>query len=112
MDETFKQIMAFPLYASVGYLIWVLAGQIDPGAFLGAIFGLVIVHSHAGYMAIHLTGFAPSAIADWADWRTRLPCRRVHHWLAEDGGGHGHHLGALELCARHSIAFRQPVNLR
>src|SRR5690606_19757638 len=25
--ETFKQAMAFPLYATVGYLVWVLAGQ-------------------------------------------------------------------------------------
>jgi thiol:disulfide interchange protein len=41
--ETFRQIMAFPLYASVGYLIWILAGQIDPGALLAAILGLVIV---------------------------------------------------------------------
>src|SRR4029077_17771345 len=26
--ETFKQIMAFPLYATVVYLLWVLAGQL------------------------------------------------------------------------------------
>jgi thiol:disulfide interchange protein DsbD len=27
--ETFKQFMAFPLYATVGYLVWVLAGQVN-----------------------------------------------------------------------------------
>ncbi len=27
--ETFKQLMAFPLYATAGYLVWVLAGQVS-----------------------------------------------------------------------------------
>jgi thiol:disulfide interchange protein DsbD len=41
--ETFKQFMAFPLYATVGYLLWVLAGQVEESAMLGLLFGLVVV---------------------------------------------------------------------
>lgn len=43
--ETFKQFMAFPLYATVGWLLWVLAGQTkdDDNALLMISFGFVIV---------------------------------------------------------------------
>ncbi len=43
--ETFKQLMAFPLYATVGWLLWVLAGQTkdNENALLLIVFGLVIV---------------------------------------------------------------------
>lgn len=41
--ETFKQFMAFPLYATVAYLAWVLAGQTGESASLLALFGLVII---------------------------------------------------------------------
>jgi DsbC/DsbD-like thiol-disulfide interchange protein/cytochrome c biogenesis protein CcdA len=41
--ETFKQAMAFPLYATVAYLVWVLAGQLQETGLLGALFGLVLV---------------------------------------------------------------------
>jgi len=41
--ETFKQFMAFPLYATVGYLVWVLAGQTSEGGMLMVLFGLVLV---------------------------------------------------------------------
>jgi thiol:disulfide interchange protein DsbD len=41
--ETFKQAMAFPLYATVAYLVWVLAGQLQESGLLGALFGLVLV---------------------------------------------------------------------
>jgi thiol:disulfide interchange protein DsbD len=41
--ETFKQLMAFPLYATVAYLVWVLAGQVTETGLLGALFGLVLV---------------------------------------------------------------------
>ena len=43
--ETFKQFMAFPLYATVGWLLWVLAGQTkdDDNALLLIAFGFVIV---------------------------------------------------------------------
>jgi len=41
--ETFKQLMAFPLYATVGYLVWVLAGQTPDTGLLLVFFGLVLV---------------------------------------------------------------------
>ncbi len=41
--ETFKQFMAFPLYATVGYLVWVLAGQVSEPAFLLTLFSLVLI---------------------------------------------------------------------
>ncbi len=41
--ETFKQFMAFPLYATVGYLVWVLAGQTGDEGFQNILFGLVLI---------------------------------------------------------------------
>ncbi|KXU34777.1 hypothetical protein AXK11_00720 [Cephaloticoccus primus] len=41
--ETFKQFMAFPLYATVGYLVWVLAGQASESGLLMVFFGLVVI---------------------------------------------------------------------
>lgn len=41
--ETFKQAMAFPLYATVGYLAWVLAGQTSESGFLMTLFGLTVI---------------------------------------------------------------------
>jgi thiol:disulfide interchange protein DsbD len=41
--ETFKQFMAFPLYATVGYLIWVLAGQTTDEGLQNLLFGLVLI---------------------------------------------------------------------
>jgi len=41
--ETFKQAMAFPLYATVAYLVWVLAGQLTESGLLSSLFGLVLV---------------------------------------------------------------------
>ena len=41
--ETFKQFMAFPLYATVGYLVWILAGQVNDEGLLNALLGLVLV---------------------------------------------------------------------
>ena len=41
--ETFKQFMAFPLYATVGYLVWVLAGQVNEGSMLMVLLGLVLI---------------------------------------------------------------------
>ncbi|MGA2052960.1 MAG: thioredoxin family protein, partial [Opitutales bacterium] len=40
--ETFKQLMAFPLYATVGFLLYVLAGQLSSEKFLDALFALVL----------------------------------------------------------------------
>ncbi|MEE9878440.1 MAG: protein-disulfide reductase DsbD family protein [Stenotrophomonas maltophilia] len=41
--ETFKQLMAFPLYATVGYLLWVLAGQLHEAALLNALLALPLL---------------------------------------------------------------------
>jgi thiol:disulfide interchange protein DsbD len=41
--ETFKQFMAFPLYATVGYLVWVLAGQVSETGLLMTLFSLVLI---------------------------------------------------------------------
>lgn len=40
---TFRQLLAFPLYATVGYLVWVLAGQVSESGLLGVMFGLVLI---------------------------------------------------------------------
>jgi thiol:disulfide interchange protein len=50
-----KQLLAFPLYGTVAWLIWVLIQEIGPGQSLAALFGLVLV------------GFAA-----WIHGRTRL----------------------------------------
>jgi len=41
--ETFKQAMAFPLYGTVGYLVWVLAGQLSDSGLLNSLLGLTLV---------------------------------------------------------------------
>ena len=41
--DTFKQFMAFPLYATVGYLVWVLAGQTSEEGLQYVLFGLVLI---------------------------------------------------------------------
>ena len=80
--ETFKQFMAFPLYATVGYLVWVLAGQLEQGAMLTALIGLVIIAmgvwiygrwnapgASAGRAKFGLiAGLAVFAIGAWTGW--------------------------------------------
>ena len=39
----FKQLLAFPLYGTVAWLIWVLILEVGPGGALAALFGLVAV---------------------------------------------------------------------
>ena len=41
--ETFKQFMAFPIYATVGYLVWVMAGQVSEYGLLSVLTGLVLM---------------------------------------------------------------------
>jgi thiol:disulfide interchange protein DsbD len=53
--ELVKQLLAFPLYGTVAWLLWVLIQQVGPGEALGALFGLVLV-----------------AFAVWIYGRTRL----------------------------------------
>lgn len=80
--ETFKQFMAFPLYATVGYLAWVLAGQTSENGFLMALFGLVLVAmgvwfygrwnapgASAGRARFGLVaGLAVFALGAWVGW--------------------------------------------
>lgn len=41
--ETFKQLMAFPLYATVAYLMWILAGLVEAEQLLNIFLGLVLI---------------------------------------------------------------------
>jgi thiol:disulfide interchange protein DsbD len=41
--ETFKQFMAFPLYGTVGYLVWVLAAQTSEEGFLWMLLSLAVI---------------------------------------------------------------------
>ncbi len=41
--ETLKQFLAFPLYATVVWLIWVLSFQVGPSGLLAALAGLVLI---------------------------------------------------------------------
>ncbi len=63
--ETFKQFMAFPLYATAGYLVFVLAAQVGDGL-LNAILGLTLVA-----MAVWVLG----------RWATLVRTPRVR-WIA------------------------------
>ena len=80
--ETFKQFMAFPLYATVGYLVWVLAGQTTESGLLMVLFGLVLVAmgvwfygrwrapgASAGRARFGLVaGLAVLALGAWTGW--------------------------------------------
>lgn len=63
--ETLKQLLAFPLYATAGYLVYVLAGQVGDGL-LDVVLGLTLV-----------------AMAVWTlgRWATVVRARRVR-WIA------------------------------
>ncbi|WP_407068097.1 protein-disulfide reductase DsbD family protein [Methylobacterium crusticola] len=41
--EILKGLLAFPLYATVAWLVWVLSQQVGPGGLLAALIGLVLV---------------------------------------------------------------------
>ena len=41
--ETLKQALAFPIYATVAWLVWVLAQQVGPQGLLAGLIGLVLV---------------------------------------------------------------------
>ncbi len=80
--ETFKQFMAFPLYATVGYLVWVLAGQVTETGQLAVFFGLVVIAmgiwaygrwhapgASAGRARFGLlAGLALIALGTWTGW--------------------------------------------
>jgi thiol:disulfide interchange protein DsbD len=68
-----KQILAFPLYGTVAWLVWVLIQQVGPGQSLAALFGLVLVgfaawiYGRTRFSALHGrwlgTGFAAAGFA-------------------------------------------------
>ncbi len=63
--ETFKQILAFPLYATVVWLVWVLAQQTGADGVLAAGLMLIVV-AFAAWML---------ARADWqSSWRVPVAC--------------------------------------
>jgi thiol:disulfide interchange protein/DsbC/DsbD-like thiol-disulfide interchange protein len=80
--ETFKQAMAFPLYATVGYLVWVLAGQTTEEGLLNTLFGLVLIAlaiwiygrwnapgASAGRARFGVAGLiAVAAVGVWVGW--------------------------------------------
>ncbi|MGE3146682.1 MAG: protein-disulfide reductase DsbD family protein [Pseudorhodoplanes sp.] len=41
--ETLKSLLAFPLYATVAWLVWVLSFEVGPSGLLMALFGLVLI---------------------------------------------------------------------
>jgi thiol:disulfide interchange protein DsbD len=58
--ETFKQFMAFPLYATAGFLVWVVAGQVSDTGLLDVFLGLVLVAMGAwAYGKWHGLGASP-----------------------------------------------------
>ncbi len=89
--ETFKQLMAFPLYATVAYLLWVLAGQTasDDTALLMIGFAFVLIamagwaygrfaqpHGKAGRRLVG--GVAAAALlvsGAWLGWSRSVPDR-------------------------------------
>jgi thiol:disulfide interchange protein len=97
--ETFKQVMAFPLYATVAYLIWVLAGQTTENGLLMALFGLTLVamavwfygrySAPAAKPSRRRVGFVGTAVllvlAAWVGWpRDAAPTDIVWQpWSAE-----------------------------
>jgi len=84
--ETFKQFMAFPLYATVGFLLYTLAGQVSPERFLTILFALVAMamaawvygrwatpaaSSRQRHLGQVTTLFILSAALAWAYWPTQ-----------------------------------------
>jgi len=99
--ETFKQLMAFPLYGTVGYLVWVLAAQTSEEGFLQLLLSLVGVafavwlygrwtapearprRPRAAAVAVVVGG----ALALWVGWPRAVPAPGAA--TAERGGGGG-----------------------
>jgi len=91
--ETFKQFMAFPLYATVAYLLWVLGGQTTETGQLTAMFGLVLF-AMGVWVYGRLAGIGASAtrsriglvagililgVGSWAGW-PRVPVPDAVTW--------------------------------
>ena len=63
--ETFKQVLAFPLYATVAWLAWVLGAQAGNDAVFGLLAGLVLVAMGAWMYgrSLHAQGMWRAAVA-------------------------------------------------
>jgi thiol:disulfide interchange protein len=61
--ETLKQLLAFPVYATVAWLVWVLTQQVGPAGLLAALIGFVLIG-----LAAWAFNFAQTA----APWARRL----------------------------------------
>ena len=61
--ETLKQLLAFPVYATVAWLVWVLTQQVGPAGLLAALIGFVLIG-----LAAWSFDFAQTA----APWARRL----------------------------------------
>lgn len=98
--ETFKQAMAFPLYATVGYMVWVLAGQLrdDDTALLAVLLGLTLTAFGAWFYGRYAApGAKPArarlgiaggvllvALGAWLGWPRTAPTDIVWQpWSAE-----------------------------
>jgi len=57
--ETLKQLLAFPMYATVAWLIWVLSQQVDASSLLVVLIGLVLVAFGAWAYNLSLTAARP-----------------------------------------------------
>ena len=99
--ETFKQVMAFPLYATVAYLIWVLAGQTSENGLLAVLFSLTVI-AMAVWLYGRYGGLAASAGRGRVATRrgAGLAGGRLVHRMAAGGQGERHHVGAME-CRTH-----------
>jgi len=80
-----KQLLAFPLYATVAWLLWVLIQEVGPGEAFAALFGLVLI-----------------AFAVWVYGRTR-PAQRTGRMLGTSLAAVGG-VAALSLAASLSAA--------
>jgi len=61
--ETLKQLLAFPVYATVAWLVWVLTQQVGPAGLLAALIGFVL---------IGLAGWSFNVAQTAAPWARRL----------------------------------------
>jgi thiol:disulfide interchange protein DsbD len=56
--ETVKQALAFPIYATVAWLMWVLGQQVSPSGLFAALIGLVLIALAAWSLSIWQTSAA------------------------------------------------------
>lgn len=60
--ETFRQFLAFPMFASAAWLVWVLAQQADPMAVLSALLGMVAIGFVLWLYKVRPAGGAPRVL--------------------------------------------------